>query len=74
MPSAAMMHVRGRDTLVGGVLRLWETKCHLDGVMVCRGGQVPFSRLVLAAHSQHLRDLLICHEEDILKIIITDFR
>ena len=74
------MRVRMREagdvhTIMNSVHSLWEAKTHLDGLMVCRDGCVPFSRLILASHSPHLRDMLITREdEDVQKIILADFR
>ena len=80
--SEGMMQVRRGDTeavssLMASVHSLWETKTNLDGLIICRDGSVPFSRLVLASHSQHLRELFISHETEgyeIQKIFLVDFR
>ena len=80
MTSGGIMRVRMREagdvhTIMNSVHSLWEAKTHLDGLMVCRDGCVPFSRLILASHSPHLRDMLITREdEDVQKIILADFR
>jgi len=49
---------------------LWERNLFLDGVIVCQDGSVPFSRLVLAAHSMLLREML---EDDVDVILLKDF-
>ena len=78
MGSSGMTVVRRREdsSLMASVLSLWEARTHLDGVMICQDGRVPFSRLILAAHSQHLRKLFISRqeEEDVQKILLADFR
>ena len=81
MSSAGMMVVRRRgagevSTLMASVFSLWEARTHLDGVIICRDGRVPFSRLILASHSQHLREMFISREEeeDVQKILLADFR
>ena len=82
MSSAGMMQVRRGDTeagasLMASVHSLWETKTNLDGMIICRDGCVPFSRLLLASHSQLLRELFISHEtegEEVQKIFLVDFR
>ena len=82
MSSAGMVQVRRGDTEAGSCLMasvhsLWETKTNLDGMIICRDGCVPFSRLLLASHSQLLRELFISHEtegEEVQKIILGDFR
>ena len=82
MSSEGMMQVRRGDkeavsSLMASVHSLWETKTNLDGLIICRDGCVPFSRLVLASHSQHLRELFSSHEtegEEIQKIFLVDFR
>ena len=67
--------VGGVHTIMASVYSLWEAKTHLDGLIVCRDGCVPFSRLILASHSPHLREMLITREEeDVQKILLADFR
>ena len=55
---------------------LWEERCGLDGLFVCRDGSVPFSRLVVSCHSQVLAALLLSEdsEEEIQKIVLDSFR
>ena len=82
MSSSEMVVVRRRgsgeaSTMMAWVFSLWEARTHLDGLIICRDGRVPFSRLILAAHSPHLRELFISRtdeEEHVQKILLADFR
>ena len=65
------------STMMAWVFSLWEARTHLDGLIICRDGRVPFSRLILAAHSPRLRELFISRtdeEEHVQKILLADFR
>ena len=63
--------------LVPSLHLLWEEKLCLDGLLVCRDGAVPFSRLVVACHSQGLARVLSASsdsEEETQKIVLDSVR
>ena len=69
-----MLHTRNMEILPS-VHLLWEERSCLDGVIVCKDGTVPFSRLVLASHSPFMAPLLSSHtEEEIQKVVIDSVR
>ena len=63
--------------VVPSLYLLWEERVCLDGLFVCREGSVPFSRLVLAAHSPVLARILSessYNDEEVQKIVLDSVR
>ena len=55
---------------------LWNSCKFLDGLIYCKGGQVPFSRLILSCHSSIVHQALADSDngEADQVIILQDFR
>jgi len=60
------------DDVMPNIGLLWDTGMHLDGMIFCQNGQVPFSKLILSCHSTLVFQALTDNGEDQV-IMLKDF-
>jgi len=60
------------DDVMPNIGLLWGSEMYLDGLIMCKDGQVPFSKLILSCHSTLVHHALTDNGEDQV-IILQDF-